>query len=52
MVEKLPKSVRAVTIPFENNQFYIFVNSVYTEIEREKILQEEKEKINNIREKG
>ena len=52
MVEKLPKSIRAVTVPFENNNFYIILNSVYTGIEREKILKEEKQKIEDIRKKG
>ncbi len=52
MVEKLPRSVRAVTVPFDNNSFYIFVNSIYTGIEREKILKEEKQKIKDIRKKG
>lgn len=52
VVEKLPESIRAVTVPFEKNSFYIFVNSVYTGVEREKILNEEKQKINDIRKKG
>ena len=52
VVEKLPESIRAVTVPFEKNSFYIFVNSVYTGIDREKILNEEKQKINDIRKKG
>ncbi len=52
MIEKLPKSIKAVTVPFENNSFYIFVNSIYSVSEREEILQEEKQKIKDIRKKG
>ncbi len=52
MVKKLPKSIRAVTIPFENNSFYVVLNSIYDDSEREIILQEEIIKINEIRKKG
>ena len=51
MVEELPKSIRAVTIPFDNG-FYIVLNSVYNSSERKIILQEEERKIRSIRKKG